>query len=253
MAGYVGDQEFPSDVRDLNSTPVIRRMSVPIHEEFMTLPPHNLVQSVLQLYEPDDQGFRLSDVTNLYRSGPGPLMQDTFFQSLSSEQQQTLLDDLMNQVRSYASLNDEQQLQAHNMISEFSDFLIYRREAGNDEVQRPRDANWSKEDVFYYSWAMFCSSRKLQAKMGVAKHQALLRDVTDYNERHHELNRALTDWNRVDESDGVPGTSDGYLEAQGNSTGGRGFECNASSSHGAHILRSASVGSNRVADTSTAA
>ena len=162
----------------------------------MTLPPHNLVQSVLQLYEPDDQGFRLSDVTNLYRSGPGPLVQDTFFQSLSSEQQQTLLDDLMNQVRSYASLNDEQQLQAHNMISGFSDFLIYRREAGNHEVQRPRDANWSKEDVFYYSWAMFCSSRKLQAKMGVAKHHALLRDVADYNEHHQELNKALTEWNR---------------------------------------------------------
>ena len=150
MAGFVGDQEFPSDVRDLNSTPVIRRMAVPIHENFLTLPPHNLTQSVWQLYDADDQGFRLSDVTNLYRSGPGPLVRDTFFQSLSPEHQQVLMDDLMEQVKSYASLNADRQLQAHNMISEFSDFLIYRREAGNDDIQRPRDANWSKEDVFYY-------------------------------------------------------------------------------------------------------
>ena len=110
MARFVGDQEFPSDVRDLNSTPVIRRMAVPIHESFLTLPPHNLVQSVWPLYEADEQGFRLSDVTNLYRSGPGPLVRDAFFQSLSPEHQQALMDDLMEQIRSYASLNDERQL-----------------------------------------------------------------------------------------------------------------------------------------------
>ena len=50
--------------------------------------------------------------------------------------------------------------------------------------------------MFYYSWAIFCSSRKLQAKMGVAKYQALLRDVPAYNEQHHELATALADWDR---------------------------------------------------------